>query len=94
MTEDWRYAHLRTQPHLIGISFMRKPYRAYRLGWEHDHCVGCWAKFVEFGIEEEGIVHEGYATTSEYVHGGEYEWVCVPCFEQFHDVMKWMDVTP
>jgi hypothetical protein len=60
MTKDWRLEHLETQPYLRGAAFTRKPYRAYSATWEHDHCAGCWAKFMEPPAEE---LHEGYATT-------------------------------
>ena len=94
MIDDWRYTHLQTQPFLIGVSFVRKTYGAFRPGWKHDHCVGCGAKLAEPGSDGEEILHEGYATTSDYVHGVNYDWVCVACFEQFHGVMNWKDVTP
>jgi hypothetical protein len=45
------------------------------------------------GFEQEGVVHEGYATTADFVRGAEYEWACVSCFEQFREAMGWKDVT-
>jgi hypothetical protein len=74
MMVDWRLEHLETQPHLCGVAFKRMTYRAYREGWDHDHCVGCWAKFAEFDDPTEPIEHEGYATTEKYVRGAEYDW--------------------
>jgi hypothetical protein len=94
MTKDWRLENLETFPHMRGVKFVRKPYRAYRPGWEHDHCNGCWTTLTEPGYEGEDIVHEGYATTAEYVYGAEYDWVCIPCFEEFRETMEWVDVTP
>ena len=40
------------------------------------------------------IIHEGYAVTSDYERGAEYEWVCPDCFELAKDEMNWRDVTP
>jgi hypothetical protein len=99
-TKDWRLRHLETQPYLRGANFIRKPYRAHRPGWEHDHCVACWATLIEpstiagWSIEEAAdVVHEGYATTADFVRGAEYDWICVPCFELFCEVMEWKHVS-
>jgi hypothetical protein len=93
VSKDWRLENLETQPYLRGVSLARKMYRAYRPGWDHDHCVGCWTKLAEPGIEGADVVHEGYATTAEFVRGAEYEWACVSCFEAFSEAMGWIDVT-
>jgi hypothetical protein len=95
MSKDWRLEHLETQPYLRGVAFARKPYREYRPGWAHDHCVACWAKLeAESSDSEPDSLHEGYATTDSFVRGAEYEWVCVPCFEEFAATMAWVDETP
>lgn len=94
MNKDWRLEHLETQPYLRGVAFVRKQYRAPRPGWDHDHCVACWATLAEPNIEGADIVHEGFATTSDYFHGAEYDWVCLPCFNLFRVDMAWSDVTP
>jgi hypothetical protein len=86
--KDHRIEHLETQPYLRGVEFVRKPYRVYREGWEHDHCVACWATLAEAGSAEDAL-YEGYATTASFERGAEYEWVCVPCFESFAAVMDW-----
>ncbi|GIK48342.1 MAG: hypothetical protein BroJett013_10390 [Alphaproteobacteria bacterium] len=88
---DWRLEHLETQPYLVGMAFRRAKYRPYRPGWDHDHCVACWAKFVEYDDPAEPIQHEGYATTEEFVRGAEYDWVCLTCFADFKDQMKWIE---
>lgn len=93
MADDWRAEMLETVPFLRGQSFVRKPYRAYRPGWEHDHCAVCGVTPAEPGVEADGIVHEGYATTSDYSHGENYEWVCSECFSASKGVMDWKDVT-
>jgi hypothetical protein len=89
MEEDWRLKHLGTQPYLRGVRFQRMRYRAYRPGWDHDHCVACWAKFAEADLPNEPIQREGHTTCSDYQHGAEYDWVCLECFELFKDAMGW-----
>ena len=85
---------LETIPELRGQSFIRKQYRAYRPGWDHDHCAVCGVKLMESGTEGEGIIHEGYATTSQYELGKDYEWLCADCFSISKDEMGWRDATP
>jgi hypothetical protein len=92
MSEDWRLENLRTQPHLRGVRFTRKPYAAYRPGWEHDHCAACWAKFMEHGSDREPIEREGFATCEDYEHGENYEWVCPTCFALFKAEMEWTEI--
>ena len=95
---DWR---LRGQEqHLQGVSLRWKPYRIYSESWEHDHCAFCWAKFVDHDyarawgwVWEEDWLTEGYATTSDYAHGADYEWICAGCFADFVDLFEWRVVT-
>ena len=89
MEKDWRYQHLQTQPYLLGVRWQMKTYRAPRADWDHDHCVGCWAKFMEHDSPAEPIEHEGYATTADYLKGAEFEWVCKKCFADFSEPMGW-----
>jgi hypothetical protein len=92
MEKDWRLAQLETQPDLRGANFVRKPYTRYREGWEHDHCAACWGKLAEPENIPDAL-HEGYATSSDYARGENYEWICVPCFEAFASDMGWTDAT-
>ena len=94
MTKDWRLERLEDQEFLYGVRFERKSYRAYRSGWEHDHCAGCWQKLVEAGSAEKDAIYEGYATTDEYIHGAEYVWVCASCFDAFGELMGWKGAAP
>ena len=87
---DWRWKHLETQPYLRDVKFKRAVYTEYRVGWDHDHCVGCWAKFAEQDGPE--ILHEGYTTTDEYPKGAKYEWVCPDCFSDFKTDMNWIEI--
>jgi hypothetical protein len=94
MAEDWRLRHLETQPYLRGVTFVRKHYKAYRSGWEYDHCVACWVTLAGPEIKGTDIVHEGYATTPEFVRGADYDWVCLECFGLFREPMGWKEVNP
>jgi hypothetical protein len=93
MTKDWRLENLENYPQLRGVAFARKPYREFRPGWDHDHCVGCWVKLAEPHMQGPDIIHEGYVTTKDYVHGEDAEWACAECFRDFAAVMDWRDVT-
>ena len=93
MSDDWRTELLDMIPYLRGQSFVRKAYRDYRPGWDHDHCAVCGVKLAEPSIEGEGILHEGLGITADYSHGADYEWVCPACFEACKDQMGWRDAT-
>lgn len=93
MTKDWRLERLEDEDALRGVSFVRKVYRAYRPGWEHDHCIACWQTLAEPSLGVEDAIHEGYATTDEYFRGADYEWVCPDRFRAFAGEMGWRDLT-
>jgi hypothetical protein len=84
ITEDWRYLNAEI---LRGLSFIRKPYQLYREGWDHDHCTGCYAKFmVEPGPD---ILTEGWAVDASHPQGADYAWVCPECYDLLKDVLDW-----
>lgn len=89
MPEDSRLDHLRS---LRGVRFIRKLYKAYRPGWDHDHCAACWAKFAENTADLEPVEREGFATDDTYRHGADYDWICPTCFELFKAEMGWEEV--
>lgn len=93
MVEDWRNRILEGMPYLREQDFVRKPYRAYRPGWEHDHCAVCNVTLAEQSLVGDDVIHEGYATTADYKFGEDYVWVCAPCFADYKDAMGWNDVT-
>ena len=93
MTKDWRLQHLETRSYLRGVAFVRKQYRAPSPEWDHDHCTACWATLAEPTIKAANIVHEGYTTAPDFVHGPDYHWICVPCFDQLSEIMDWRVVT-
>ena len=82
--DDWRLVFCER---IRGERLEFKKYTAYSETWTHDHCAACWATFCE--SEGSEIVHEGYATTDDYELGADYEWVCVPCFNDLHQIMGW-----
>jgi hypothetical protein len=96
---DWRLEHLETQPYLRDAAFVRKPYRAPRADWDHDHCDACWAKLSEVEVPGEVTQNEGFATTVVYSKGADservcVEWVCVECFALFRNEMGWVEGHP
>ena len=46
--------------------------------WDHEHCVGCWAKFMEAGVHE--TLAAGYTTEDDC-------WICDECFNDLKDEM-------
>jgi hypothetical protein len=88
MTDDWRLDNVKG---LRGLRFRLKKYRRYSETWDHDHCAACMATFAE--IDGPDIVHEGYATCEDYVHGPEYDWICPTCFTELREIMNWSEET-
>ncbi len=80
---DWRL--LGQERYLRGRVWLRKPYRIYREGWDHDHCAFCGDKFMERGNPD--TLHEGYSTQDDYY------WVCAPCFTDFQVMFGWSEQT-
>jgi hypothetical protein len=76
--DDWRLTG--QERYLQGAAFQRRPYACPRLGWDHDHCEFCWAKFAEADAPE--VRREGYVTA-------EGRWVCASCFADFRGRFGW-----
>lgn len=53
----------------------------------------CGAKVMEPSAKVDGTIHEGYAATSDYGHGEDYERVCAECFSASKDMMGWIDAS-
>ena len=101
--EEWIEYKLSQLKRLDGLLFQLRKYEAPTKEWDHDHCVGCWAKFSE--VDRPDFLHEGYFTTvpdTEQPAGNEpgeeclreptpsgfaLRWVCRECFEEFRDVL-------
>lgn len=83
---DWRPGG--QDRYLAGRRLRRTTWRAFRAGWDHDHCSFCWAKFGVEGVD--GVdVSEGYVTADD-----DYHWVCSSCFEDFQQRFRWTLVAP
>jgi hypothetical protein len=84
--DDWRRTSLGLP---IGTRLRWRDYVAPKPGWDHDHCVFCWAKFVprakdgnnRLERDDHTIYFEGYATVES--SGSGFEWACRPCFDDF-----------
>ena len=83
--KQWR---IDNAEHLRGVRLKLQTYAQWRDDWDHDHCAGCWAKFAEF--EGPDILHQGYATTSDYPKGARYAWVCKQCVTDLRKDMGWI----
>jgi hypothetical protein len=74
---DWRTDNAKRTRGAV-VRFQK--YTAPRQDWDHDHCEGCWAKFMESGSPE--ALTEGYVTEDNH-------WICVECFRDLHEEMGW-----
>lgn len=75
---DWRLTG--QERFLRGKTLIRRTYHRPSPTWDHDHCVFCWAKFME---AEAGDYQEGYVTEDGYY------WICPLCFDDFKDKFQW-----
>jgi hypothetical protein len=84
--------------YLHGAALTWKRYHARSPTWEHEHCVFCWAKFMDPDFsdadrrhiaEHPDVLTEGYATTAEHDQGADYHWICKPCFDDFAVRFQW-----
>jgi hypothetical protein len=77
--QDWR---LRNQEgYLQGVSLYRREYKPASDQNDHDHCEFCFAKFMQTDAPD--VLHEGYCTQDRY------RWICLTCFDDFHDKFAW-----
>ncbi len=74
---DWRIDNAK---HTKGATLCFKKYVRWSDTWDHDHCVACWAKFMESGAD---VLTEGYATEDSY------HWICSDCLRDLKDEMGW-----
>ena len=97
---DWRLTDQETWLH--GAELTWKRYHARSETSEHEHCVFCWAKFMDPDFSDAHRQHiaqhpdvltEGYTTTNSHKHGTDYHWICKPCFDDFAQRFAWR-VTP
>ena len=74
---DWRADNAKRTR---GAALTFKKYVRRSEAWEHDHCVGCWAKFMESG---DNVLTDGYVTADNS------HWICSDCCRDLKDVMDW-----
>ncbi len=92
MSGDWRLTNQAS--YLTGAALVHKPYKAYREGWDHDHCEFCWVKFMdaddlESQPKQEDVRTVGYTTTEDHRNGADYHWICADCFADFAQAFGW-----
>jgi len=75
--DDWRRQG--QEKYLKGVKLMFRDYHPYRIGWDHDHCEFCGAKF----SLNEGDLKKGYSTEDGY------HWICSRCFNDFKNEFCW-----
>ena len=75
---DWRITG--QEDFLMSAELERRKYD----GYDHEHCVFCWHKFMKDADGTPGCSSEGYVTQD-----GQY-WVCVKCFNDFYKQFGWI----
>ena len=74
---DWRIDNAkRTFGAVLKLTKYTRPSES----WDHDHCEGCWEKFMESGPP--GPLTEGYVTEDN-------RWICAECFSELKEKMQW-----
>ena len=91
--DDWRL--MGQEASLVpGTRLVLETYEPPRPDWDHDHCSMCNAKFVAPtlapALPDADLQTEGYTTTSDFVRGARYEWVCTNCFTDFAVEFQWV----
>jgi len=74
---DWRRQG--QEKYLKGVELAFKNYIPSNIGWNHDHCEFCGAKF----SQNEGDLNKGYTTENSN------RWICNECFNDFKDEFCW-----
>jgi hypothetical protein len=75
---DWR---IDNADRIRGARLRLKPYFRFSESWDHDHCEGCWAKFMDTAAPD--VLTEGYVTEDDY------HWICPDCFRDLKEEMGW-----
>ncbi len=71
---DWRLTN--QMDYLFQKKLIKKQYKPFREGWEHDHCEFC-------GSRIDTSVPFAYATEDNY------HWICEECCDDFKEIFKW-----
>jgi hypothetical protein len=76
-----------------GTTLELRRYRPHRPGWDHDHCIFCWAKLMDPDLSQaslRAIEDDQQILTSGYTAGPVGgDWVCPSCFEEFAKQFGW-----
>jgi hypothetical protein len=75
---DWRIDNAKwTREAVLRLQKYTRPSE----DWDHEHCEGCWAKFME--SDSSDVLTEGYVTEDNT------RWICPECFRDLHEEMGW-----
>ncbi len=84
---DWRADNAKA---LSGAIFAWRRYRPPRPDWDHDHCEGCMAKFMDAELPD--VLREGYASNLRFENRpGYFSWVCQQCFRDLKEELGWTE---
>ena len=78
--DDWRLDGAYAEP-TKGKPLKYGPYKPADERNDHDHCIFCWAKFMNYNYKD--CLHEGYCTPDHYY------WICEECFNDFKEMFDW-----
>jgi hypothetical protein len=87
--DDWRRRFCSELDLPPGAILVLKRYRAPSERWDHEHCLFCWAKFMDPDLSEASrqfieanpdVLTEGYTLSEEPELD---DWVCPQCVEDF-----------
>lgn len=83
-SDDWR---LVTARDLAGLTFHWVRWHRPSETWDHDHCSGCWAKFMKESYPD--VLHEGWTTGDDWPSAPEAEWVYSTCLAELKCILGW-----
>jgi hypothetical protein len=79
--DDWRLPSGHSHRDLRGATLSWTRFVPPTPGHEHEHCVFCWAKFMDLEDPEMKILRAGFVTENE-------EWVCEQCYHDLKEVLR------
>src|SRR5579872_3812545 len=95
--DDWR--RLRIGPDMVGRRFTRKNYQAMTGQWQHEHCLGCWRKFLDPNYSEADrkmLRDDAFTARVGFTNLADDDgllpgrvWLCQECFDDFKGEYRW-----
>jgi hypothetical protein len=79
VSKDWRLENTHVQ-RMRGQVFALTQFHSSE-NWDHEHCLACWQKFAEVGVDPDAL-QEGYLSQSG-------EWICPQCFIELREALNW-----